>query len=143
MRLYDSNIDEQQITELTGHRSIAVRNYKHTSAEKKKQVSDVLYRKKKSVPSSTISKAPVSEEKPDFNIGTFTQTVGNVMEFKPSETVHVKSAGVDIKEPIINYNQGLVTVQPVVNLNSKDLSENEKGKIMIPLIKVELTININ
>ena len=65
------------------------------------------------------------------------------MEFKPSETVHVKSAGVDIKEPIINYNQGLVTVQPVVNLNSKDLSENEKGKIMIPLMKVELTININ
>ncbi len=33
-QMYDQNMDEQQISEVTGHKSVAVRNYKHTSMEK-------------------------------------------------------------------------------------------------------------
>ena len=42
-RLYRSGMDEQQICETTGHRSVAVRNYKRTSDEQRADISNVLY----------------------------------------------------------------------------------------------------
>ncbi len=43
----DENIDEQQITEVTGHKSVAVHKYKRMSMEKQKEMSGVLYGKTK------------------------------------------------------------------------------------------------
>ena len=42
-RLYNANVDEQLISEVTGHRSNAVREYKGTSNDQLKCVSNVLY----------------------------------------------------------------------------------------------------
>ena len=42
-RMYDGGADEQLICEKTGHRSIAVRGYKHTSSHQMREVSDSLY----------------------------------------------------------------------------------------------------
>ena len=42
-RLYHANVDEQLITEVTGHRSNAVRGYKCISSNQLKTVSNVLY----------------------------------------------------------------------------------------------------
>lgn len=41
-RLYEANITEQQIMEVTGHKSAAVREYKRTSESMKKDVSEIL-----------------------------------------------------------------------------------------------------
>jgi len=41
-RLFDANVDEQLITEVTGHRSSAVREYKRTSNEKRQKVSGII-----------------------------------------------------------------------------------------------------
>ena len=42
-RLYSSGIDEQLVMERTGHRSLeGIRSYKHTSADQKEIVSDIL-----------------------------------------------------------------------------------------------------
>lgn len=41
-RLYNRGIDEQLITEVTGHRSNAVRDYKRTSEEQRVEVSRIL-----------------------------------------------------------------------------------------------------
>ena len=42
-RLYNANVDEQLISEVTGHRSNAVRSYKRTSNDQLKSVSNILY----------------------------------------------------------------------------------------------------
>ena len=44
-RLYNANVDEQLICKVTGHRSNAVRGYKHTSNSKLKSLSNILYGK--------------------------------------------------------------------------------------------------
>ena len=41
--LYNANIDEQLISEVTGHRLNAVQGYKRTSSEQLKNVSNILY----------------------------------------------------------------------------------------------------
>ncbi|XP_071119253.1 uncharacterized protein [Haliotis cracherodii] len=46
-RLYQGDVDEQMICEITGHRSDAVRNYKRTSDNQKATVSDILSMLKK------------------------------------------------------------------------------------------------
>ncbi|XP_071078511.1 uncharacterized protein KIAA1958-like [Haliotis cracherodii] len=46
-RLYQGDVDEQMICEITGHRSDAVRNYKRTSDNQKATVSDILSMSKK------------------------------------------------------------------------------------------------
>ncbi len=51
-RLYNAGVDEQQVMEVTGHRSLdGVRAYKHTSKKQKEAVSDIL----NCVPSQTTS----------------------------------------------------------------------------------------
>ena len=42
-RLYNANVDEQLISEVTGHRSSAVRGYKCTSNDQLKAISNILY----------------------------------------------------------------------------------------------------
>ena len=44
-RMYNNNVDEQLICEVTGHRSNAVRSYKRTSDDKRKEISNTLYGK--------------------------------------------------------------------------------------------------
>lgn len=41
-RLFDAEVDEQLITEVTGHRSTAVRNYKRTSDAKRQKVNSII-----------------------------------------------------------------------------------------------------
>ena len=59
-KMYESGIDEQLICECTGHSSVAVRGYIHTSNKQLRDVSAVLYGNKK--PEATVSK-PCSDEK--------------------------------------------------------------------------------
>ena len=42
-KMYQKDIDEQLIMEVTGHRSLAVRSYKHTSLRQKKMASKCLF----------------------------------------------------------------------------------------------------
>ena len=44
-KLYHNNIDEQIIQEISGHRSLAVRSYKHTSDQQRKLASNCLFTK--------------------------------------------------------------------------------------------------
>ena len=42
-RLYNAGVDEQQVMEVTGHRSLdGVRTYKHTSMQQQEVLSDIL-----------------------------------------------------------------------------------------------------
>ncbi len=58
--LYDHGIEEQWISEITGHKSVVIRNYKYTSSEQQAEVNDILYGKKGKKPQamSTVSKPP-------------------------------------------------------------------------------------
>ena len=42
-RMYNANVQEQVIQEVTGHRSLAVRGYKKTSISQKRTASEALY----------------------------------------------------------------------------------------------------
>ncbi len=46
-RMYQSGIEEHEVAHVTGHASVAVRSYKHTSDDQKHNISDVLYANKK------------------------------------------------------------------------------------------------
>ena len=112
---------------------MAVRNYQRVSIAKEKEMSDVLYGKKhKTTPSHTVTSA----ETANFNVGTLSQ-----MDMKPQ--VHRVQAQVEVKKPIVNFGSSPIVVQPVVNLNAKDLVWNENGQLVMPEIKVELVVNIN
>ena len=80
------------------------------------------------------------KDKLNFDIGTLTQMESN--SGTPVKGTVVKPPQVTVNPAVINFGRPII-VQPVVNLNSKDLSRNEKGEIVVPKIKVELTININ
>ena len=55
MWLYDEDIDKLRISKLTGHHSVAVRNYQWVSVAKEKEQSDVLYGKKaKKTPATSM-----------------------------------------------------------------------------------------
>ena len=56
MHLYDHNVDEHHISKLTGHRSVAVRNYQCVSIKKEKEMLDILYgKKRKMTPMHTVT----------------------------------------------------------------------------------------
>ncbi|XP_071105421.1 uncharacterized protein KIAA1958-like [Haliotis cracherodii] len=54
-RLYDSGLDEQLIADRTGHRSLAIRSYKRTSAQMEGRVDGVIQRKPRA--SATVTSA--------------------------------------------------------------------------------------
>ena len=65
-RLYHEGIDEQIIQELTGHRSVAVREYKRTSNELKRRVSDIISGNSSSASSSSkVSTVTVNQNHDD------------------------------------------------------------------------------
>ncbi len=148
-RLYDHNVNEQQISEVTGHKSVAIRNYKRTSMQKQCEFSDVLYgKKKKSIPTSTVT----SSAEANFELGMNSQA--NATEQKPMSTdvtitptvnvnVNVNVNKVDVKKPVVTINQPRITVSPVINLCTQDLPCNELGHLQLPEIDIALTININ
>lgn len=59
-RLYGAGVDEQLVTEKTGHRSSAIRAYKRTSEEQQQSVSDLI--QKQSTVSASESKKLKSNE---------------------------------------------------------------------------------
>ena len=69
-RLFDADIDEQLITEVTGHRSSAVRNYKRVNETKRQKINDVIQGtssdKAESVP--TVTTTPSSFERNDGKV---------------------------------------------------------------------------
>ncbi len=77
-------------------------------------MSDVLYGKKLK---KTVSHTKTSKEEQDqvnFDIGTLTQMQ------KEYDNV-VKLPKMNVKLPVITFNERLIVVQPVINLNAKDL----------------------
>ena len=93
--LYNANVDEQLISEVTGHRSNAVRGYKRTSNDQLKSVSNILY-------------GDLSDNKPQ---------VGNIdCKTKPTETI--KSEGEsECKRPKIDVDIGSNCEKLPVNVN--------------------------
>ena len=142
--MYDNQMDEQQITEVTGHKSVAVQNYKHTSMKKQQEVSDVLYGKKPKWPVTST----ITCENPTFNLGMNSQAESIKNNTVKSEVsvipiVNINVGQVNLKMPVINIDQPKITVCPVVNLKSSDLVQNSDGHIILPKIDIALTININ
>lgn len=58
-RIYQGKCDEQLVMEKTGHRSTAVRSYKHTSNKQLKEVSNLLYGQEKHDVEPEVKKAKV------------------------------------------------------------------------------------
>lgn len=77
-RLYDQHVDEQLITEVTGHRSNAVRNYKRSSENLKRHVNSIVQ--------------GVPEDKNPKKVGTSTSSNGIlVQEVRDGEQTKAKS----------------------------------------------------
>ncbi len=126
-------------SEVTGHKSVAVRKYKHTSMEKQRQMSNILYSKNKKKVSSTVSKAPDS----NFELGVNSQMDPVNMEKKEKPIINMNVPKVQINSPVINVEAPKLTVNPVINLHSQDLIQRSDRHIEVPEISVNLTININ
>ena len=139
MRMYDQNLDEQQITEVTGHKSVAVYKYKCTSMDKQRQISDVLYGKTKKKVTSTVSKLLNT----NFELGVNSQMEPNMTNNKQKPVINVNVPKVQVNAPVINVDAPKITVNPVVNLRAQDIIQKSDGQIKIPEISVNLTININ
>jgi hypothetical protein len=56
-RLYDAQMDEQLISEVTGHRSVAVRSYKRTGEAQKRKISSIVQGLGKATSTVTNSEA--------------------------------------------------------------------------------------
>ena len=145
--LFEENVSEHQILSLTGHYSVAVHNYQRISADKKVEQSNMLYGQKcKLPPAATVTKA---EYNPDFDISGATQVLENKEQksekpfIEGEVVVNYQPANVTLKKPRINIQQNEIVVEPVINLQVKDLVMKNNGQIVIPLVKVTLTININ
>jgi integrase len=76
-RLYDQNIDEQLICEVTGHRSNAVRNYKRTTTSLKRQVNSVVQGLKVARSSETGIVPTYADQSADGQINSCTSTFEN------------------------------------------------------------------
>ncbi len=126
-----------------GHCSVTVRNYQWILSDKKVEQSNVLYGKKcKTEPTAIVTSSDAS-----FEVGSLTQIIDKKPESSPPEiqgeaVMNYTPANVSLKKPVINIRQSEIVVEPVVNLKKLDLKSNENGEIVIPLIKVVLTINI-
>ena len=120
-RLYDQNLDEQQISEITGHKSVAIRNYKRILLDKQRQISEVLYGKKPKVSATSM----ITSEEASFDLGMNSQVQPVKMEVNINPTVNVNVSKVAIDTPVVNIHQPKVTVLPVINLNTADLKTSD------------------
>ena len=68
--LFDADIDEQLLTEVTGHRSSAVRNYKRVSETKHQKINDVIQGTSSDKAESvlTVTTTPSSFERNDGKV---------------------------------------------------------------------------
>ena len=57
--------------------------------------------------------------------------------------VNIQTGQVHVKQPIINLEQQPIIVQPVINVKATDLQRKSDGTIILPLVTVNLMININ
>ena len=74
-RMYNENLYEQLICEVTGHRSNAVRGYKRTSSDQLKNISNVLYgQNKDKVVTEPMQTDHVDVKKPKVEINVPQQT---------------------------------------------------------------------
>ncbi len=115
---------------------------------KQHAVSDILYSKKKSSGSSATSSTVTSSEGALFQLGMNSQAepveksqVKSEVSLK--QTVNVNVNNINVKTPVLNVQQGLITVSPVINLHASDLVQDEHGNLNLLAINVALTININ
>ena len=148
-RLFKQNVSEHEISNLTGHHSVAVRNYQRISSDKKVEQSNILYGQKcKNALMSTVTSADNS----NFDIGLLMQITDNdSSKAKQPKLQNVSSephmnftpAAVSVKQPIINIQQSEIVVEPVINVCASNLVKTEDGKFVLPPVKVALTININ
>ena len=120
-RLYEQNVDEHRISKLTGHHSVAVRNYQRVLVQKEQEQSDVLYGKNKwnvkRKPTATVS----SPDMANFNIGSLTQLEETMGKKAKVEHHAVQKPIVHVQVLIIRMDEKPIVVQPVINLNTKDL----------------------
>ena len=59
-RLFDADVDGQLITEVPGHRSLAVQGYKRTGETKRKKISDIVQGSIKRSEDTAQATAPAS-----------------------------------------------------------------------------------
>ncbi len=55
----------------------------------------------------------------------------------------MKLPEVKVNAPVLKFPETPIIVNPVINLNAKDLKKNADRQLLVPEIKVELMININ
>ncbi len=115
------------------------------SMEKQWEVSNVLYGKWKKSASATITKPEAN-----FDLGITSQVTPKLIDIEVVKTdvsvhpvVNMEIPKVDVKAPVLNFQQLEITVSPVINVHTSELARNEQGQLVLPLIKVALTININ
>ena len=65
-RLYDAEVDEQVIAEITGHRSSAIRGYKRTSDELKRKACEIVQGGSKLPKCTSIT--PLSDKSTNLNV---------------------------------------------------------------------------
>ena len=91
-QMYEAGFDEQLMQERTGHRSLAVRRYKRTSAEQQKCVSEFLLSSSKvHRPASTttldaIQGSSLSLSSPEESYQSFTLPVSSAFPSFPSKS---------------------------------------------------------
>ena len=124
--IYDQNIYKQQITEITGHKSVAVRKYKRTSMEMQQQMSDVLYGKPKRKPTSTVS-TPPPETSFDLGVNSQMEPTKKESNLENPVQVNITVPKVEINTPVINIQAPKITVNPVINLQSEELIYRNDG----------------
>ncbi len=120
-RLYDQNVDEHRIAKLTGHHSVAVHYYQCISVEKEKELSDVLYGKSKKTTKRNPTATVTSPQDPNFNIGTLMQFAQPKEKWVKNDIICVQKLDMEIKDPVEKTPDKTIVVQPIVNLNAKDL----------------------
>ncbi len=126
-RLFHKGIDEQLIQEVTGHKSVAVQNYKHTSTEQKQAMSDVLYlnssKKPRLEPTVTCAKNPENES----NVPIIQTNILNV----------------NINLTKLQVIPDKIVINPIVNVPKHQLSLIQGTGQIYKLPKIVVNLNIN
>lgn len=86
-RLYMAGVDEQLIAEKSGHRSVSVRNYKRTSEDQEKRVSDIVQGQKLGSPPT---KKPRNSDQPSVSLTCKCPEVSVCVQKDEHVTINVK-----------------------------------------------------